>query len=42
MLFRSGCAYGYGNADELKNADVIVNDVREIPDAVNRIIASKA
>ena len=41
-IFSIGCAYGYGNADELKNADVIVNDVREIPDAVNRIIASKA
>ncbi|MBQ8297186.1 MAG: HAD family hydrolase [Ruminococcus sp.] len=29
-----GCAYGYGNAEELKAADMIVNSVTEIPSAV--------
>ena len=30
-LFSIGCAYGYGTPEELKEADVIVEDVREIP-----------
>lgn len=30
-LFSVGCAYGYGTSEELKEADVIVGDVREIP-----------
>ncbi|MGN0621487.1 MAG: HAD family hydrolase [Porcipelethomonas sp.] len=32
-----GCAYGYGSCEELKNADVIVNSVKEIPDALRKI-----
>lgn len=34
-----GCAYGYGSAEELKNADIIVNDVSEIPSAVKMLIS---
>ena len=30
-LFCVGCAYGYGTPEELEEADVIVEDVREIP-----------
>ena len=29
-----GCAYGYGSLDELKAADIVVNSVCEIPEAV--------
>lgn len=29
-----GCAYGYGSADELKAADIIVESITEIPHAV--------
>jgi phosphoglycolate phosphatase len=29
-----GCTYGYGSADELKDADIKVDSVRDIPDAV--------
>ena len=29
-----GCAYGYGSPDELSSADIIVNDISEIPQAV--------
>ena len=32
-----GCGYGYGTPDELSAADMIVNDIREIPDAVRYI-----
>lgn len=33
-----GCGYGYGTEGELSAADIIVNDVREIPDAVHRLV----
>lgn len=29
-----GCGYGYGSPDELSEADIIVNDITNIPDAV--------
>lgn len=32
-----GCAYGYGSAEELADADIIINSVSEIPDAVERL-----
>lgn len=32
-----GCAYGYGNAEELKCADIIINSAAEIPAAVSEI-----
>ena len=32
-----GCAYGYGNSDELKNADIIINDISELPEAVEKL-----
>lgn len=36
-----GCAYGYGTAAELANADHIAQSVTEIPALVNQIIAAK-
>ena len=33
-----GCGYGYGSEDELKDADLIVNSIYEIPDAVKKLI----
>lgn len=33
-----GCGYGYSSGDELKNADMIVSDITEIPEAVSRLI----
>lgn len=35
-----GCGYGYGSPDELSDADIIVDDIRNIPDAV-KILSSK-
>ncbi len=35
-----GCGYGYGNADELLAADIIVNNILEIPEAVYRLTVS--
>ncbi len=32
-----GCAYGYGSREELKNADIIVDSVRDIPEALKKI-----
>lgn len=32
-----GCAYGYGSEHELSDADIIVNNVMEIPDAVKTL-----
>ncbi len=32
-----GCAYGYGNSDELKNADIIINSISELPEAVEKL-----
>lgn len=32
-----GCAYGYGSVEELKQADVIVQSVTEIPKAVKEM-----
>lgn len=32
-----GCAYGYGNPEELKNADIIINDISELPQAVEKL-----
>ncbi len=34
-----GCGYGYGSREELSAADIIVNDVTEIPYAVKKILA---
>ena len=39
-LLSIGCGYGYGSPEELSNADVIVNSITEIPDAVNRLLQS--
>lgn len=36
-----GCGYGYGSADELSVADIIVNSPSEIPYAVEKLINSK-
>ena len=33
-----GCGYGYGTAGELDSADIIVNDISEIPQAVKTLI----
>ena len=33
-----GCAYGYGKPEELKNADIIVNDINQIPAAVRSLM----
>ncbi|MDE5854709.1 MAG: HAD family hydrolase [Ruminococcus sp.] len=33
-----GCGYGYATDGELKNADIIVNDITEIPYAVEKLI----
>lgn len=32
-----GCAYGYGSAEELSTADIIVRDITEIPNAVEKL-----
>lgn len=32
-----GCGYGYGTAGELDTADIIVNDITEIPSAVEKL-----
>lgn len=32
-----GCAYGYGNPEELKNADIIIDDISELPQAVEKL-----
>ena len=32
-----GCGYGYGTPEELTEADIIVNDITEIPEAVDRL-----
>lgn len=34
-----GCGYGYGNPEELSAADIIVDDITEIPEAVKKILA---
>lgn len=36
-----GCGYGYGSAEELSVANIIVNSPSEIPDAVEKLINSK-
>ncbi|MDE5584704.1 MAG: HAD family hydrolase [Ruminococcus sp.] len=33
-----GCGYGYGTADELSEADIIVDDIREIPQAIKNLL----
>ena len=33
-----GCSYGYGSMEELKNADIIVNDISRIPAAVESLL----
>ena len=33
-----GCGYGYATDGELKNADIIVNDITEIPYAVEKLV----
>lgn len=37
-----GCGYGYGTAGELSAADIIVNDIRELPQAVGRLLHGDA
>lgn len=32
-----GCGYGYGSHEELAGADIIVDDIRKIPDAVKSL-----
>lgn len=32
-----GCGYGYGSPEELVNADVIVNDITEIPEVIGSL-----
>lgn len=34
-----GCGYGYGNPKELSQADIVVSDITEIPQAVKNILA---
>ncbi|MBO4523198.1 MAG: HAD family hydrolase [Ruminococcus sp.] len=31
-----GCAYGFGSREELSQSDIIVNNIKEIPDAVKQ------
>ncbi len=33
-----GCGYGYCSEGELSAADIIVNDIKEIPEAVNKLL----
>lgn len=33
-----GCAYGYGSPEELETADIIINDISELPEAVKKLI----
>ena len=33
-----GCGYGYASDGELKDADIIVSDITEIPQAVKKLI----
>lgn len=33
-----GCGYGYGSHEELAKADVVVSDIRQIPDAADRLL----
>lgn len=33
-----GCGYGYGTKKELSSADIIVDDIRKIPDAVKALL----
>ncbi|HRU97781.1 HAD family hydrolase [Ruminococcus sp. XPD3002] len=35
-----GCAYGYGSLEELSDADIIVKDITEIPEAVRKLAVS--
>lgn len=34
-----GCRYGYGSPEELSVADIIVDDITEIPEAVKKLLA---
>ena len=36
-LLSIGCAYGFGKPEELKPATLVVDDARELPDAVERL-----
>ena len=33
-----GCSYGYGSADELSEADIIVSNIKDIPFAVDKLL----
>lgn len=33
-----GCGYGYGSAEELKDADIIINDISELPNAIEKLL----
>lgn len=37
-LHSIGCGYGYGSPEELSGADIIINDIAEIPVVVERFI----
>jgi len=41
-LLSIGCAYGYGSPEELKSADIIINSVKELPDAVYKLSENKS
>jgi len=32
-----GCSYGYGSPEELSSADIVVSDIRQIPEAVKSL-----
>lgn len=38
-LLSIGCAYGFGKAEELEPATVVIDDARELPDAVDKLVA---
>ncbi len=40
-LLSIGCGYGYGSPDELAAADIIVNSITEIPDAVEQLLSAE-
>lgn len=32
-----GCLYGFGSSEELQGADLLINDISELPDAVRKV-----
>lgn len=37
-----GCSYGYGSPEELSEADILIDDISQLPDAINKIILNKS